>query len=184
MKQKQNQKGKSPQKKYKNSNNPKTNSVAAAYASDCASSRPTITRGVDKIVIRHREFVGNCLSSNGWSIVKEFALNPGIPLSFPWLSIQAQGWERYRFRRLAYHFITRVGSNTAGSVGMVPEYDASDSNPISEEIAFSYQNAVEFAAWRDKVCNLDVKSMNAVAPGGKLVRAGELAEGVDRKSVV
>jgi len=179
MKQKQNKnkKGKSPQKK--NSKKPKENSVAAAYASDGLTSQPQITRGTDKIIIRHREFVGKVLGSVYWAITKRFTLNPGLPESFPWLSIQAQGWERYRFRRLAYRYITRVGSQTAGSVMMVPEYDVSDGDPVSEEVACSYQNAMEFVAWRDTVCHLDVKALNAVSPGGKFIRANALAEGVD-----
>lgn len=174
-KNKNNKKGKSPQKQKSNSS-----SVAAAYSTDGATGKPRIQQGIDRIVIRHREYVGNLLGSVEWSIIKVFALNPGLAASFPWLSIQAQGWERYRFRKLVYRYITRCGSATTGSINMVPEYDPTDGLPVSEEVACSYQNSIEGSAWKDHSCTLNVKAMNAAAPGGKFIRYLDLPEGEDK----
>ena len=180
MKQKQNKKTqKSQSKKKQTQPRGAVNSVPAAYSTDGNTSQAKVQRGLQNVIITHREFIGNVEGSVNWAIVRSFALNPGLSPTFPWLSIQAQGWERYRFRRLQFRYLTRCGTNTAGSINLIPEYNPTVGGPISEEVACSYQNALEGSAWRDHLCVLNMKSMNAAAPGGKFIRSTTLPEGED-----
>lgn len=81
-------------------------------------------------VIRHREFLGDVISSataKAFSI-QQYPLNPGISTTFPWLSTVAQQYQEYSFRGVVFEFISTSGNalnstNTAlGSVMMATQY--------------------------------------------------------------
>jgi hypothetical protein len=129
----------------------------------------------------HREFLGNVVGQAAWTISNTFALNPGIPASFPWLSNIAQNWETYRFSRLRYCYYTKVGSNIAGSVIISPDYDAADAAPASEIVATTYKGAEEDAAWKNICCVLSSASMYTMGPK-KFVRVGALSSNQDLKT--
>lgn len=89
---------------------------------------PPAFAGVDGVRIAHREFIQDIESSVGFTNTT-FAINPGRPGSFPWLSKIAPLFEQYRLRGMIVEFKTTsavaVGStNTAlGVVVMAAEYD-------------------------------------------------------------
>jgi hypothetical protein len=101
--------------------------------------------------------------------------------TFPWLSIQSQAWERYRFNSLKFEYFTRTGSGTPGSVMLVPDYDPADSAPISEQVASSYEDVVEDAPWKDMCCSLKPSSLHALGPS-KFIRSGTLLANLDIKT--
>lgn len=155
--------------------------VAAAYSTGQLSRSAKITQLKDSVRIVHRELVAGVTGSLAYAVPTTLALNPGLPASFPWLSTQAQGWERYRFNRLKYCFFTRASSATAGSVMLIPDYDASDSAPLSELIGSSYEDVSEDVPWKDIVCDLRPSALHAIGPS-KFVRVGALAANQDIKT--
>jgi len=104
-----------------------------------------------------------------------------MPATFPWLSNEAAGWEKYRFNSMKFCYYTRTGTSTPGSFMMAPDYDAADQAPLSEVAASAYDDTVEDAPWKDSCC---------VLPGSKLmgdmkeryVRGGQLAANLDIKT--
>jgi len=124
------------------------------------------------IVIRRRELIASVIGSQLFSISK-YSVNPGIAATFPLLSIQAPQWEQYRFRRLAFEYITRTATTTVGSVILAPDYDAEDTTPTTEAQITGYNGAVEDAPWKNITCVIDC---NSVTPGPrKYIRSAAVA---------
>lgn len=156
--------------------------AAAAYSSGQHTGEPRIFRsGVNTCRIVHRELISSVSGSVDFTVQNAFALNPGLAASFPWLSNESAGWERYRFNKLRYCYYTRTGSNVPGSLLMTPDYDASDAAPVSEAIASSYDDCEEDAPWKDICCVLPQRSLMGDMKE-KYIRSGPLSANQDIKT--
>lgn len=157
-------------------------SAAAAYSTGMSSSAPAVSRsGNDSCRIVHRELLSNVSGSSAYTVGLSFPLNPGLAVSFPWLSTQAQSWEQYRFNKLRFCYYTRTASTTPGSVMLIPDYDAADAAPATEQIASSYGEVVEDSPWKDLCCNLRPDRMHSMGPK-KFVRSLPLTANLDIKT--
>jgi len=155
--------------------------VAAAYARGQTTRQPRVSRsGVDRTRIIHRELIGSVIGTTNYSVVagNTFSINPGLPGTFPWLSTQALGWEKYKFNYLRLCYYTRTGSNTPGSVILTPDYDAADAAPVNEQIASAYHGTQEDVAWKDNCMIFDQKILNS----DRFIRTGGLVANQDIKT--
>jgi len=156
--------------------------AAAAYATGQHTGEAKIFRsGKDSCRIVHRELISSISGTAAFTVQSQIALNPGLQASFPWLSTQAQAWERYRFNKLRFRFYTRTGSNVPGSVMLTPDFDAADPAPISESIASSYECCEEDAPWKDITCTLPQRSLMGDMKE-KTIRLGALQANQDIKT--
>jgi len=154
-------------------------SVAAAYATGQSSGKATIYRtNTDSSRIVHRELVGSVTGTVLYTVGNTFNINPGLSSTFPWLSTQAQGWEKYRFNSLKLCYYTRTGSNTPGSTILTPDYDAADAAPGNEQIASAYHGTQEDVAWKDNCLTFDPKRL----AGERFIRSGGLSPNLDIKT--
>lgn len=89
----------------------------------------------NQVHVRHREYLGDILTSNtiGAFRRQDFPINPGMAVSFPWLSqVCGATFQQYRINGMVYEFRTMSSdslnsTNTAlGSVIMATEYDSTD----------------------------------------------------------
>jgi len=156
-------------------------SAAAAYATGQSSQAPNIKATRDSSRIVHRELIASISGTAGFAIASAFALNSGIAATFPWLASQAASWEQYRFNKLRFCYYTRTGSSTPGSMLLVPDYDAADAPPSTEQIASSYEDVSEDAPWKDQCCDLRVSAMHSMGPR-KFVRTAALLANQDIKT--
>jgi hypothetical protein len=158
-------------------------SVAAAYSTGQSTFAPSILASRDMSRIVHRELIGSVVGTVNFSTngLGPFSLNPGLSTTFPWLSTQAVGWEQYRFNKLNFCYYTRTGSNVPGSLMLIPDYDAADSAPISEQIASAYEDVSEDVPWKDIKCNLRPAAMHPDGPK-KYIRTSGLASNLDIKT--
>lgn len=109
--------------------------------------------------ISHRELVTSIEGAlEGFKLVN-FAINPGLAATFPWLATQAKGWEQYRFLKLVFEYVTRASDNSTGFVLMGPDYDASDPPPATEEELSTYEDSIDFPTKQSAQSTLDPKSM-------------------------
>jgi hypothetical protein len=171
-------------KQNRNSREPKLGSASIAYSTQQVGRAAQVKqRDVNCIVIKHRELIGNVSGAATSTFTNAFSIscNPGLSSFAPWLSIQAQGWETYRFRKLKFEYFTRTATTTVGSVVMAPDYDAADDAPPTEQIMSTYKDVVEDAPWKNIVCHLGVSSMH---PEGKrkFIRNASLAANLDIKT--
>jgi hypothetical protein len=155
----------------------------SAYSVAQGTSEPRISAQTrDGVRIVHRELVASIVGTANFNVGTTLALNPGITASFPWLSSQAQGWEQYRFNKLRFCYYSRCATSTPGSIMMVPDYDAADAAPTTEQIASAYRDVEEEVPWTPEFsCSLNVAAMH---PDGrrKFVRFGNLAANLDIKT--
>lgn len=155
--------------------------VAAAYSSSSKTNIPNIRASRESCRITHRELLTSISGTAAFSVAKRYNLNPGLAISFPWLSTMATSWEQYKFHSLKFIYLTRTGSTTAGSMMLAPDYDAADAAPINEQIASSYKGVVEDAPWKDITCHLPHKDLNS-SNGFRYVRSDDLSPNLDIKT--
>jgi hypothetical protein len=154
--------------------------AAVAYASGQLGHAPVVNATRETCRVNHREFLGNVTGSVAFAIAQSISLNPGLAASFPWLSVIAQNWETYRFRKLRVCYYTRTGSNIPGSVLLAHDPDASDAAPLTELVMSTYQSLAEDAPWKDICLEVAKLGLNDLGPR-KFVRTGALAANQDVK---
>jgi len=99
---------------------------------------PAMHNNGQSIVVRHREFVSEVLSSTSFSVQQSLPINPGMPVTFPWLSSIAAQYEEYRIKGMVYHYVPTSGNainstNPAlGSVMLQTTYRANAVAPTSK----------------------------------------------------
>lgn len=160
---------------------PQQGMAAAAYATGVKSMEPRITTGPRSARIQHRELVDTIPGSTSFAVYWSFILNPGMSETFNWLATQAANWEQYRFHKLCFHYISRCGSTTVGSVILSPDYDSMDAPPEVEGNATNNRDAVEDAPWKEFSCVLDPVAMHPNGPR-KYVRSTYVVPGADYKT--
>jgi len=90
---------------------------------------PVMHSTSESVVIRHREFIQNVNSSTTF-VVSEFAINPGLISTFPWLASIASNFQEYNFKGLVFEFKSTSAdalnsTNTAlGTMAMAIQYRA------------------------------------------------------------
>jgi len=157
--------------KYK-ANNTKTK-AAVAVSKTVRIAKPKFKSATDGITtITHREFVAPVYSSvtGNYDTIN---CNPGLDASFPWLASVANGYERYKFLKLEYTFVSAAATSERGRVGLAYQYDPTAANPISRNEFFSIVPNVEEAPWEDMV--LRVKPISEL----RYIRSGSLATGTN-----
>lgn len=165
-------KGKGPMKARGNSKKAQTGQVPAAYTKVVVSREPRIKASSRSSRVQHRELISSILGSTSLAVTR-FQCNPGLSGTFPWLSAQASAWEQYRFHKLKFEYITRIGTTSAGSVIYSPEYDPSDLTPTTEQQLTNTRDAIEGPVYRGFECPLDPAAMHAIGPR-KFVRSGNV----------
>lgn len=124
------------------------NSLIQGYSQESQPQMMSTGRG---IVVRHREYIGEVLTSpvtSGAFSVQQYTLNPGNVATFPWLSCIATQFEQYKPKGIIFEFkSTATDTTTAASLGsciMSADYDCYDSFPQSKfdmlQMAYSQES--------------------------------------------
>jgi hypothetical protein len=145
--------------KNRKQNQNSTNAPVAQSAQYKSQIPRFLNRSSSSCRISHEEMIGTVQTSIAW-LTQDFEINPGLVNTFPWLSSQARGWEKYRFYNLKFIYRTRCSTALSGSVSLFPDYDPSDSAPVSEEIASTYQGFVDDAYWKPQTLTLSRDQLN------------------------
>jgi hypothetical protein len=80
-------------------------------------SVPSMHSTNDSIIVRHREYVGDVISSTTFSSVS-IPLNPGIATSYPWLSKIASAFQQYSIKGMVIEYIPEVSEIAANEVSL------------------------------------------------------------------
>jgi hypothetical protein len=110
--------------------------------------------GRQSTIVRKREYLQDVLGSVAFTNTT-YAVNPGLPISFPWLAPIASSYEEYRFLKLNFLYETSSSSATQGEVMMVIDYDAYDAPFQNKQLAMNYKAAVRTQSWAPISYNLD-----------------------------
>lgn len=97
--------------------------------------------------IRNREMLVTVDAGLAFDLYR-YQNQPGVDITFPWLSQVAVGFREYRFRKLVFHYEPNCSSSSAGALIMVPLYNADDLSPTSVPQALDMKGAVNVPIWQ------------------------------------
>jgi hypothetical protein len=150
-------------------------SIPAAYSNAPArrNNNPLVkTMGRTTQVI-HSEFFHDVFGTVDGHFIRH-AISPSTVGVFPWLSGMAGLYESYRFNNLRFRYETAVGTTTAGTFAMAPDYDSNDAFPSTKGELLTYDDRARSAVYKDctLVCskkNLEKRStyFTGLVPAGK-----------------
>jgi len=131
---------------------------------------PMVRRNGKTTVVTGREQSATISGSTTFAVTR-YRINPGMSANFPWLQLQAQGWEKYRFRRLTATYVPSAASaNDGGQTQMAWDYDPSDSVPGSELAMSAYEGSSPKAIRYSNSISLDARTI-----GFRKVRCGAVS---------
>lgn len=148
-------------------------SVPAARTYHVEPRPARIKSGLKSTVISNHELIATVNGSVAFTSTR-YSVNPGL-LLYTWLSTQAAGWEKYKFRKLNFVYVpAEAVVTTPGSVYLAAEYDPNTAPPSSLQGLSTYEtqsNARVFEA-----CSLNIPP-NRMFDGvqHKRIRCGNVA---------
>lgn len=163
--------------------NPKSNSLLSM------GQDPPIVKNSPEgnFIIRHREYLQDIITGTpGQFVVNSYKIQPGLPDTFPWMSITAQCFEQYQLRGMIFEFKSTSAdslnsTNTAlGEVIMATEYDSKKPNFASKVDMQNHQYAV--AARQSSSMLHPIECAHPLSTLDVLyVRSGQVPEGADSR---
>lgn len=129
-----------------------------------------------RVKICHKEYIAEINGSVLYTS-QTYGINPGLPLSFPWLNTMTTGYEAYRFTKLKYVYESTSPTTIAGAVIIAVDFDASDPAPTTKTQIMAYHNAVRGPAWESFSYTCDKSDLAKF--NQKFIRYGNLATGQD-----
>ncbi len=112
----------------------------------------SLARG--SIRVQHREFIRNVGTTETFSNLGTFPLQPGDSSTFPWLSQIAQNYERWHPTRIDFKYEPFTSTFTEGTCAMMIDYDPKDEGPINKAELLNSSGAMRTPVWS----NLTIRS--------------------------
>lgn len=144
---------------------PKPKAIAAAMPSQRSN------RISSEHVVANREFVGTVTDIGAaFQLIGEsqgfpgYDVNPGNSKLFPWLSVVARGYEKYRFDQLVLEVVARNPTTWPGSVYIAFDYDWNDEPATTAASLMANHGAVSGDVWSPHTLRVDVARMNEGIP--------------------
>jgi hypothetical protein len=109
------------------SSRPGRKMVSAPVAVRQQSSR----NNMRTVTISENERIVDVTGSTTFAISSSIVVNPGLVVSFPWLSNVGVLYEKYRFKNLVFTYKTLKGTASTGNVLLSFDYDSLDAPPVS-----------------------------------------------------
>lgn len=146
---------------------------------------PVMHSSKDGVRIRHREFIQDLSGSVAFANTS-FAMNPGLPESFPWLSAIAQNFEEYRWEGLVFEFKSTSAdalnsTNTAlGTVILSSEYNVTQPAYVNKQQMENSMWAMSVKPSCDAIMPVECEPhLNPLA--NQYIRTGAVASGQDAR---
>lgn len=114
------------------------NSNSIVKSVKASGAIPDMHKADQSITVRHKEFICEVVSNTAFTVQRSFQINPGLPLTFPWLSRIASNYQQYRVKGMVFHYVPTSGNavsstnNALGSVMLQTSYRSNDSLPLNK----------------------------------------------------
>lgn len=160
----------------------KNSIVTSARAS---SSVPMMHNTNQSVVVRHKDYLGQIVSSQAFAIQQVLPINPGRLETFPWLCNIARRFQEYTIKGLVFHYVPTSGSisttQALGSVILQTTYRSTDASPRSKTEMLNEFWACETVPFEPLAhpieCDPKENPFNV-----QYVRSGEIAAGESKLS--
>jgi len=130
--------------------------------------------------IRHREFVADIKSSVDFTS-RTYALNPGLSVTFPWLSTVAANFEMYRMHGAALCLNTTSGAAVSGTNtglglwGLVTQYDPTEPAFTTKQQCENYAGCQTAVPSQSIMHGIECAPKSTVLDNMMYVRTGDVA---------
>lgn len=170
---------------YKMAPEVESNSIVAAATEGTMSNQ--VPEMIDKKasnIIRHREYLGDLLSTTEPFVNMTFDLNPGVKKTFPWLSFIANNYEQWKALGILVEIVTEASDYTdavgLGFVCMATQYNT-QSEPFTDKTSMlNHDMAVSSKPSVNLVHPIECKPSENVLDE-LYTRAGEEPAGSDKR---
>lgn len=149
-------------------------SVPAAQGFIRPSAQPKVSGGGNSVTITHRELVSDVLVPGDPFTVTSYPLNPGMGMTFPWLSGIAMQYESYRVNYFRAVYEPACPTTQQGNVLLAIDFDASDAAPPTKQVMTSYSGCIRGPVWQRIVCTAAKRDLEKMCPE-RYVRFYDLA---------
>lgn len=95
----------------------------------------------DGLTIKHKELSFPVTNSSATYNCIGRQCNPGVSISFPWLSSIAGSFEQYNIRNMTLEWNSRLSGTEPGSIMLAAVPDAYNANPVDQTAFMSIQGA-------------------------------------------
>lgn len=106
-----------------------------------------MSRQDGSITVRHTEYLCDVKSINAVFSRQSFPLNPGMDITFPWLSRMGILFEFYTFKSLRFEYASSLGASTSGSVILATDFDGADPAYVNKQEMLMSAGAVRGPIW-------------------------------------
>lgn len=154
-------------------------SAPVAIAERRVNPRAKVATAGKLCVVTHSELVGTVASNTTSSpVLLTRVLNPSNVLSFPWLSVLAVGFEKYKFTRLALVYSPCCSTSTSGRVVLAYDKDSTDDDPSSKAELYNHESNEGISPWSPARLTIPTDGVarfvgDSSTSDGKLVDAGK-----------
>lgn len=154
------------------------------FLGQSAETVPTFHKSADgtRVTITHSEYIKDISPSTAPFQLQDFVCNPGMTLSFPWLSGIASNFEEYQFKQLMFHYrstVSDIGNSSSGQVGtlvMCPRYNAK-ALPFKDKMQMLAQdNAISGKLTDSMTCGIECDDKKIAGDQYKYVRSGDVVD--------
>jgi len=152
---------------------------------------PSMHSGNESVVFRHREYLGDVITSStpGAFNLQQFFINPGLSQTFPWFSAIAANFEEWVPRGIVFEYQTLSAdalssTNTAlGTVIAATVYRSSMPTFTSKVQMLNSMWATEIKPSQSMMCPVECESSQLSLGGsGLYIRTGSVPTGEDPKT--
>jgi hypothetical protein len=102
----------------------------------------------------HREPLGVITSTDSIYSAFKFTVNPGFPVTFPWLSAVAPNFEYYSMNNIAFEWVPSCPTDLGGAVVMALDYDADDTDLLNVSDLENMAGAIRNNIFKPTIFNL------------------------------
>jgi hypothetical protein len=132
-----------------------------------------------RTTVKHREYIGEVLSSIAYAVT-EYAINPAIAATFPWLSTLAMNFEAYLFKKLKFDYRTESSTQATGKAILSVDYDAADPAPATKQEQLQARTKVDCATWQNAGVSCDSSDLKKLPQ--RYTRVAPLPANMDIKT--
>jgi hypothetical protein len=131
---------------------------------------PTFSRGKRSLRVHHREYIGDVVSSGSANTfdVNSYVINPGDPITFPWLSGIASQYDQWQPNGIVFAFKSTSATfngtdQSLGTVILASDYDTLDLTYSSKQEMENSEFAVSGASYQSILhpveCNISERPL-------------------------
>jgi hypothetical protein len=148
------------------------------------SQRNGFNRNTASKTITKDEYIGEVAGTVAFTTT-QYAVNPGVAATFPWLAIEAKQWEKYEFLKLEFYLkpeVTQYTTNAnSGKVILSFDSDASDAPPLNKQEAEDVMPMADGMSYQSVSLDIPKFILNSHTDSF-YVRPGNLPGGSDIKT--